>query len=251
MKELTNLSAGLPGRLAEALGRAGEICRRKGRPLVTLSYAQSLDGSLTTRRGRPLALSGPESMALTHRLRAAHSALLVGIGTLLADDPSLTVRYAEGPSPQPVILDSGLRFPLEARVLHLHPLKPWIATSANPDLERQAALEGAGARLLCLPASPAGGLDLNALLRTLAEMGVDSLMVEGGARVIASFLQSGLVDQVMLTVAPVYVGGLNALEPEEAGPRLAVPLRLKNPDYARCGDDVIIWGDLESEARQG
>ncbi len=89
-----------------------------GRPLVSLCYAQSLDGSLAARGGKTLRLSGPESMALTHRLRAAHDAILVGIGTILADNPSLTVRYAAGKNPQPVILDSSLRFPLNANLLY-------------------------------------------------------------------------------------------------------------------------------------
>ncbi len=81
---------------------------RTDRPAITLSYAQSLDGSLTTRRGRPLALSGPESYQLTHHLRADHDAILVGIDTVLADDPRLTVRGVRGEAPQPVVLDSRL-----------------------------------------------------------------------------------------------------------------------------------------------
>src|SRR5512133_2370683 len=99
--------------LEELLSDAG----REGRPLVTLSYAQSLDGSLAAQRGTPLALSGPQSMELTHRLRAAQDAILVGIGTVLSDNPRLTVRLVEGSQPQPVILDSHLRFPLNANLL--------------------------------------------------------------------------------------------------------------------------------------
>jgi 3,4-dihydroxy 2-butanone 4-phosphate synthase/GTP cyclohydrolase II len=87
-----------------------------GRPFVTLAYAQSLDGSLAARRGEPLSLSGLESQKLTHRLRASHSAILVGISTLLADDPQLNVRLVEGENPQPVVLDSRLRTRFKARV---------------------------------------------------------------------------------------------------------------------------------------
>ena len=93
------------------------------RPLVTLSYAQSLDGSIARERGKPLALSGPESMRLTHQLRAAHDAILVGIGTVLADDPQLTVRLVEGKSPIPVILDSRLAISPTARLFQ-NPKKP-------------------------------------------------------------------------------------------------------------------------------
>ena len=87
------------------------------RPSVTLTYAQSLDGSITTQRGKPTAISGKESLLLTHQLRATHDAILVGIGTILADNPRLNVRLAVGPHPQPVILDSQLRFPLDAKLL--------------------------------------------------------------------------------------------------------------------------------------
>ena len=85
------------------LARAEEHRRKIGRPLVTLAYAQSLDGSLSAGRGHPLNLSGSEAQEITHRLRAAHDAILVGIGTVLADDPRLTVRLVKGPQPQPVV----------------------------------------------------------------------------------------------------------------------------------------------------
>ncbi len=103
------------------------------RPYVTLSYAQSLDGSITARRGEPLAISGPESLEMTHRLRAEHDAILVGIGTLLADDPRLSVRLVAGADPQPIIVDSRLRFPLNARIL-LDGRSPWIATTEEAEI---------------------------------------------------------------------------------------------------------------------
>ena len=93
---------------------ASDYHQSVGRPFVTLSYAQSLDGCIAAKRGQPLALSGPQSLTLTHQLRSAHDAIMVGIGTLLADNPRLTVRLVEGRDPQPVVLDSRLRFPSEA-----------------------------------------------------------------------------------------------------------------------------------------
>ncbi|HEX9595492.1 MAG TPA: RibD family protein, partial [Anaerolineales bacterium] len=101
---------GLDEWLAASLNQAGDL----DRPTVTLSYAQSLDGSIALHRGEPLTLSGPESMAMTHRLRAAHDAILVGIGTVISDDPQLNVRLVEGRNPQVVVLDSRLRLPLTA-----------------------------------------------------------------------------------------------------------------------------------------
>ncbi|MBM2842777.1 MAG: RibD family protein, partial [Anaerolineales bacterium] len=93
------------------------------RPFITLSYAQSLDGSIALPDGRPLALSSPPSLFRTHALRARHDGVLVGVGTILADDPQLTVRHAAGPNPQPIVLDTGLRTPLPARILS-NPRRP-------------------------------------------------------------------------------------------------------------------------------
>ena len=100
------------------------FAEEQGVPYVTLTYAQSLDGSIAATPGRPLSISGPVSMTLTHALRAAHDAILVGIGTILADNPQLTVRYLKGKDPQPVIVDSRLRCPLDARVLRHDPPVP-------------------------------------------------------------------------------------------------------------------------------
>src|SRR5687768_4642967 len=107
------------------------------RPVVTLSYAQTLDGSLAL-PGRQLIISSPESMKMTHELRAAHDGLLVGIGTVLIDDPRLTVRLADGRNPQPVVLDSRLRMPLTANLLKHPDRRPWLAAT-DPDPERQSA----------------------------------------------------------------------------------------------------------------
>ena len=103
--------------LIENLTQARARARRRDRPFVTLAYAQSLDGSITTARGERYGLSGPDALRLTHALRARHDAILIGIGTVLADDPELGVRLANGPSPQPVIVDSRLRTPSDAKVL--------------------------------------------------------------------------------------------------------------------------------------
>ena len=146
------------------LAEVAERRQREGRLLVTLSYAQSLDGCIAALPGQPLAVSGTLSLTLTHQLRAAHDAILVGIGTVLADNPRLTVRLVEGRHPQPVVVDSQLRFPPDANLLKHHPLPAWSAASEHADRGRQHALERAGAHVLRLPAGPRGGLNLAALL---------------------------------------------------------------------------------------
>ncbi|MFH1381653.1 MAG: RibD family protein [Chloroflexota bacterium] len=226
---------------------------RFGRPLVTLSYAQSLDGSIAACRGSPLSLSGSESMILTHRLRAAHGAVLVGIGTVLADNPRLNVRLVDGSDPQPIILDSRLRFPLDSSLLSNESLSPWIITTPHALRERQYILEAVGARVLHMPSEANGWVDLNALLKALAASGISSLMVEGGARVITSFLHRRLVDRLVLTITPTIVGGLHAVEAplfsgSDSMSNIAHSPRLQDLGYEQSGADIVIWATLAWEA---
>ncbi len=219
-----------------------------GRPLVTLSFAQSLDGSLAAQRGRPTQISGPVSQQMTHRLRAMHHCILVGIGTVLVDNPRLTVRLAAGENPQPVVLDSHLRTPPGARVLSAHPKPAWIAAVSGSDPGRRMALENAGGRVLILPEDQQGRVDLRSLLDCLAELGVSSLMVEGGAAVISSFLTHSLVDLVVLTIAPMFLGGLKSLEEgalRSDGTTLGQhPIRLVDTGTTQMGEDLVLWGRL-------
>jgi 3,4-dihydroxy 2-butanone 4-phosphate synthase/GTP cyclohydrolase II len=216
---------------------------------VTLTYAQSLDGSISAVRGKPLPLSGPESARLTHRLRAAHDAILVGIGTVLADDPRLDVRHVEGRNPQPVILDSRLRIPLNAKLLQGlsgQDRPPLIATTERASEAKAAALEASGARVLCLPSFEDGRVSLPGLMQSLKTWGVGSLMVEGGARVITSFLRRRLVDFILLTIAPILVGGLRAVEGShgsENSPMGSPFPRIRNGDWTRLGEDLVFWGE--------
>lgn len=227
--------------------RVAQHTARTGLPLVTLTYAQSLDGSIAARRDQRLELSGEESRTMTHRLRAAHAAILVGIGTVLADDPRLTARLADGPDPQPVIMDSHLRFPAGARLLQDPVLKPWIITTGEADARRKVELEQSGARVITAPAAPDSRLDLAAVVFILGQNGITSLMVEGGARVITSFLAARLADWLVITIAPVFVGGLPAVEASADGP-LSFPY-LDNVQSTQMGRDVILWGALKCEAR--
>jgi GTP cyclohydrolase II len=216
--------------------------RRTGRPYVTLTYAQSLDGAIAARPGHPLALSCRESQTMTHALRAAHEVILVGIGTVLADNPSLTVRLVAGENPQPVVLDSRLRFPFFSKLLQQKTLPPWLITGMTAEAERQTSLENLGARVYRLPTGDNGGIDIKELLRVLGEKGINGIMVEGGAQVITSFLACQAVDQVIVTIAPVLVGGVRVLDFLHQ-PRPKVYPRLINVDYERIGEDLIVRGD--------
>jgi riboflavin-specific deaminase-like protein len=218
--------------------------RRRGkRPFVTLSYAQSLDGCISARAGEPLALSGSESLVLTHQLRALHDSILVGIGTVLSDDPRLDVRLTGGENPQPVVLDSRLRLPLDVNLLRQNSRHPWIATREPPDEGRVTALTEAGARILALRSNVRGQVCLNSLVDKLGTLGIQSIMVEGGSRIITSFLRRRLADFIVLTLAPVLVGGMHAVSDlGESDPEHF--LHIRNPRHTMLGDDLILWGDL-------
>lgn len=222
---------------------ATAFAKEEDRPLVTISYAQSLDGSIALKRGQATAISGAESLKMTHRLRAAHDAILVGIGTVQADDPQLTVREVEGKNPQVVVLDSKLRFPLNARLLDLEKA-PWIFCTQSADDEAQLALEKAGARVFRIGSQSGERVSLPAVAKKLGDMKIASLMVEGGASVIASFLESGLADQVAITIAPIFIGGFNVIgSPIKTLDGVHFP-RVTNPQIERLGDDYVLWGKM-------
>ncbi len=201
-------------------------------PVVTVSWAQSSNGAIAPADRTRVTLSSPESMALTHRLRSLHSAILVGIGTVLADDPQLTVRLVEGSSPQPVVLDSRLRFPLSARLLGRRDRAPWIFHGTEVPAARARELSERGARLFALPAGEAG-LPLGDVLAVLGTQGMESLMVEGGALVLRSFLAGGLARQAVITVSPREMEGIRVLE---LMPRFA------EMSQERHGGDTVTWG---------
>lgn len=213
--------------------------KRHGRPTITLSYAQSLDGSITLQRGQPTAISGADSLKMTHQLRANHEAILVGIGTVLADDPSLTVRLVDGMQPQPVILDGRLRLPLSAKLMN-HPKRPWIFTTAQADPARKAQMEARGITVLSVAAEADGHVSLTAVLKELGRAGIRSVMVEGGARVITSFIMAQLADRLVITIAPTVLGGLHAVGHLNGHGRP----RLKNPQYEWLGQDMVVRGDV-------
>lgn len=230
-------------RVNRKLGAAGEYRRRHARPLVTLSYAQSIDGSLAQQAGTPTAISGPQSLTLTHQLRAAHAAILVGIGTLLADDPQLSVRHAAGENPQVVIVDSRLRTPPRA-ALFSEARRPWVFSTVGSEHPAYAPLSAAGARIFTLPAS-VEGVDIEMMLDRLAAEEIDSLMVEGGVRLLGSFLRQRLAQQVVITIAPRFIGGYRLLsEHSDHSPGNSTLPRLENSQVIEIGADWILSGEL-------
>lgn len=227
-------------------------------PFVTLSYAQSIDGSIALRRGEPLILSGSDSLWVTHTLRAMHDAILVGINTVLADNPRLTVRLVEGPSPTPVVLDSHLRIPPSSAMFQIHK-RVIVATVDTGEIARPVTSMAASAEVLALEQTSSGQVSLSHLLSTLSHMGIRSIMVEGGALVLNAFLAQRLADYGVVTIAPVFVGGLSVVESPVCASGVADhghivatngenrPLfpTISDPAYTQVGRDLVLWGSFQ------
>lgn len=213
------------------------------RPFVTLSWSQSIDGSVSVSRTRPCALSCAKTLEMTHRLRALHDALLVGVNTVISDDPQLTVRHCLGDDPVPVILDSALRFPEGARLLQHPTQRPILVTTDRAPEAKAARLTALGARVQRVARLAQGRVDLEAALDRLGSIGVRSVMVEGGATVIQSILDAQLADYCIVTIAPKFLGGVKALE-HPCRPRGESPPSIVDCRYQAVGSDLVAYGPL-------
>ncbi len=179
------------------------------RPLLTLKLAASLDGRIATTKGESRWITGPESRRAVHAMRGNHDAVLVGVGTVLADDPALTCRI-EGMRATPltrIVVDSHLRTPLLAQLVRGAAENPlWILHRNGADRLRIRALESAGVKLIELPGAPAG-VDLPAALRACARLGLTRVLAEGGGTLAAGLLRENLVDRLAWFHAPCVIGG--------------------------------------------
>lgn len=178
------------------------------RPRVTVKLASSLDGRIALASGESRWITGDAARAEGHRLRASHDAILVGIGTALQDDPALTVRLPDyrGPQPLRVVLDTRLRLPADSTLAQTARQVPVLVLCApEPDKERRRALEDAGAQVVEATRSDAG-LEPEAVLQALAGAGVGSILIEGGGRVVGSFLAADAVDRIVWFRAPILIG---------------------------------------------
>lgn len=212
-------------------------------PHITLSYTQTLDGRIATVEGVSQWIGSGESLRFVHQLRVDHDAILVGIGTLLKDNPRLTVRLVEGRDPLRVIVDSRLRTPLTAAVLSGAAAQgTLIATTDCAGSARIAEVRATGATVEVVAADAIGRVDLVGLLGLLSERGISSVMVEGGAGIITSLLRARLVTRVVACVAPRIMGaGIEAVG--DLGMRdLASMPSLTDLSVRQYGPDVVIDG---------
>ncbi len=219
-----------------------------GRPWVIAKAACSLDGKIATVTGESQWLTGEASRTLGHRLRHWVDAIVVGIGTVLADDPQLTTRLPRGPGRDPIriVLDSRLRLPLSSRVLHLDSEAPtWVACTSQAPAANRQALKGPGVEVLVLPPH-AGKVPLPALLDLLGTRQVQSLLVEGGAETLGAFFDQGLVNQFYFFYAPKILGGRKApgLVGGQGITHLGEAHIARNLKVRRLGTDLLVSGYL-------
>jgi 3,4-dihydroxy 2-butanone 4-phosphate synthase/GTP cyclohydrolase II len=230
---------GEPTNVVALLGRP---LAPSGRPYVVLKYAQTVDGRIATQRGDAKWISGEAERRISHGLRAACDAVLVGVGTAIIDDPQLTVRMVPGSSPLRVVLDSTLRLPSTARVFDDQAGTAVLTTSMSSE-ERRAVLRARAVGVHVVDAGPRG-VDLASALQRLRALGVGSLLVEGGARVITSFFAEKLVDRLVVGIAPTIMGtGVDAVG-DLGVASVAEGVRLTNRSVHQAGRDLLVAADV-------
>lgn len=214
-------------------------------PFVTLTWAQSLDGYLTQNPGKPTPISGAESLVLTHYLRSVHDGILVGISTVLSDNPSLGCRLpfnlGSWTSPRPIVLDSRLRIPLDCRLVQENRELVVVGSTTLHNQAQKSRLEEKGIKVVLVD-SDLSGLDLRQLLEALARLGMKRLMVEGGASVLSSFIARRLGNLLVMTVAPKFFlrgVSLGVGSSSESG-----VLDVHRRASMSLGSDLIIAGNL-------
>lgn len=231
---------------ARALNAGYLKVHAEGLPLVLAKWAMSLDGKTATASGQSQWISCEASRRYVHRLRSRADAVLVGIGTVLADDPELTTRHVRGATPMRVVVDSTCRTPPSARLLATLDIGPvLIAVTDCAPTGRIEALRECGAEVLLVGAAD-GRVDMEAMLRALVERDVQYVLAEGGAELHGALFAGGLVDRVAVFTAPIVIGG--AMAPGAVGgagiEALADAAALDNPRTRRMGTDVVLEGDV-------
>ena len=214
-----------------------------GLPFVTAKFAASLDGRIATAGGESRWITSEESRGVAHRLRHSNDAILVGVNTVIADDPELTTRFEGGRSPLRVIVDSTLRIPATARALQAGLGGALVATTNRADSEDVERLRGSGIQVEVIDQGP-GGVDLHALMALLGSREILSVLIEGGAGVLGAALDAGIVDKVVAMLAPRIIGGADA--PGAVGgtgvPTLAASRLLDRVSVETAGPDLVVTG---------
>ena len=217
------------------------------RPFVAMKTAMSLDGKIATCTGESQWITNSSSRRRVHELRDIYDAILVGINTVLKDDPSLTTRLEayDGRNPVRVVLDSSCRIPFDSKLVSDEKSPLIVAVTEEAPCDRVNALRAKGVRIISCGNGPR--VDIDILLSELGRMNITSLFVEGGGMVNNAFLKAGAVDRVYAFIAPMLIGGQNALTPVEGDgfARLSDAVRLKEIETELLDDDIFVTGVVE------
>jgi diaminohydroxyphosphoribosylaminopyrimidine deaminase/5-amino-6-(5-phosphoribosylamino)uracil reductase len=215
-------------------------------PFITLKFAQSLDGRIALNTGDSKWVSSPGSLKFAHRLRSTHDAILVGAGTVLHDNPELTVRFVKGKNPIRIVVDSQLRISMDARVLkNQDAAKTMLASTLRADLHKRNQLAKMNIDVLLIDETPEHQVDLNKLFVELGRRGVSSVLVEGGAEIITSILKERTADRLIVTIAPKIFGkGIEAVG-DLGIENMDGIIRLADRKFFKKGDDFILEGKIE------
>ncbi|MEJ7728178.1 MAG: bifunctional diaminohydroxyphosphoribosylaminopyrimidine deaminase/5-amino-6-(5-phosphoribosylamino)uracil reductase RibD [Polyangiaceae bacterium] len=250
------VEVGVAGAEAKALIAPWTKFITAGLPYVSLKLALSLDGRIATRSGASKWVTGPEARAKVQELRSRRDAVAVGIGTALADDPRLTVRdinvEPEARAPARVVFDTHLRIPLHSRMVQTaREIPVWVLAGPDAPEAAEQALADAGCTVIRVANSAEGRTDVAAALRVLAEQGVVSLLVEGGAELAGSFLAARLTDELHAFIAPILLGPRGRPGAVDwAGPDTPTDApRIVDPNWELCGRDAYVSGRLAFPAK--
>ncbi len=212
-------------------------------PFVVLKSAMTIDGKIATKTGASRWVAGQDSRRYAHHMRNFYDAILVGVETVLVDNPKLNVRMVSKiKNPVRIVLDAFARTPLSADVLG-HGQRTIVVVGPKAPAKRTEALKNKGAEILKINA-PKGRIDVKALMKKMGKMGITSLLVEGGGEVNASFINAGLVDKAYIFIAPKIFGGREAKTPVEGEgvnfPSRATPINIVHQE--RIGEDILLIG---------
>ena len=215
-------------------------------PYVIMKYAMTMDGKIATYTGKSQWITGPEARRRVHEDRHRYSAIMVGVGTVLADDPLLTCRLENSRNPLRIICDTNLRTPLNANIVTTNDAAPTLIATAVTEVERHKPYLDAGCEIMVLPQKD-NHIDLNILMIKLGERQIDSLLLEGGGTLNWSALKSGIVNKIQSYIAPKVFGGsgtspvegLGVTHPNEA-------FRLKKPVITQVGEDILLESEVIS-----
>lgn len=221
---------------------------RTGRPYVVMKYAMTMDGKIAAYTGASRWITGEEARKHVHRQRNWLTGILVGVGTVIADDPMLNCRIEGGRDPVRIVCDTGLRTPLKSRLVQTAGEIPTILATCCVDADRQKPYLDAGCRVLEIPKKN-GHVDLNVLMERLGNEKIDSILLEGGANLNWSALENGIVQRVQAYVAPKLLGGEGARSPVEGTgfPEPGLAVRLTNSRVIRLGTDFLIESEVEQD----